>query len=105
MTALSLTTFHRTLTVGNCLRCNSTVVLPHLPSRNGIPGSDMQSEADETRTTVTGNDDVTARDAAGDAAAREAAREATAAAGQQGLLFDDDVSPLPSGTGYRGPTA
>jgi DNA-binding transcriptional MerR regulator len=54
---------------------------------------------------VTGNDDVTARDAAGDAAAREAAREAAATAGQQGLLFDDDVSPLPSDTGYRGPTA
>jgi DNA-binding transcriptional MerR regulator len=54
---------------------------------------------------VTGNDDVTARDAAGDAAAREAAREAAATAGQQGLLFDDDVSTLPSDTGYRGPTA
>ena len=27
------------------------------------------------------------------------------AAGEQGLLFDDDVSPLPSDVGYRGPTA
>jgi DNA-binding transcriptional MerR regulator len=26
-------------------------------------------------------------------------------AGQQGLLFDDDVAPLPEGVGYRGPTA
>ena len=27
------------------------------------------------------------------------------AAQEQGLLFTDDVSPLPSDTGYRGPTA
>ncbi|MGA8994586.1 MAG: MerR family transcriptional regulator [Nocardioidaceae bacterium] len=40
-----------------------------------------------------------------DAAEATAAREAARAAGQQGLLFDDDVSPLPSDTGYRGPTA
>ena len=26
-------------------------------------------------------------------------------ADEQGLLFTDDVSPLPSDTGYRGPTA
>ena len=31
--------------------------------------------------------------------------EAVAAADEQGLLFTDDVSPLPSDTGYRGPTA
>jgi len=31
--------------------------------------------------------------------------EAEAAAGEQGLLFSDDVSPLPSDVGYRGPTA
>ena len=34
--------------------------------------------------------------------------EATRAAGEaeeQGLLFTDDVSPLPSDLGYRGPTA
>jgi DNA-binding transcriptional MerR regulator len=61
----------------------------------------MQSEADETRSTVTGNDDVTAHSAADQAAAREAAEVAD----QQGLLFDDDVSPLPSDAGYRGPTA
>jgi DNA-binding transcriptional MerR regulator len=61
----------------------------------------MPSEADETRSTVTGNDDVTARSAADETAAREAAE----AANQQGLLFDDDVSPLPSDAGYRGPTA
>ena len=34
----------------------------------------------------------------------EAARAAEAAE-EQGLLFTDDVSPLPSDTGYRGPTA
>jgi DNA-binding transcriptional MerR regulator len=50
---------------------------------------------------VNGKDDVVPRDAAGETAAHEAAR----AADEQGLLFDDDVSPLPSGTGYRGPTA
>jgi DNA-binding transcriptional MerR regulator len=50
---------------------------------------------------VNGKDDVAARDAAGETAAREAA----SVADEQGLLFDDDVSPLPSGTGYRGPTA
>jgi DNA-binding transcriptional MerR regulator len=61
----------------------------------------MPSEADETRSTVTGNDDVTARDATHETAAREAAEVAD----QQGLLFDDDVSPLPSDAGYRGPTA
>ncbi|WP_374202468.1 MerR family transcriptional regulator [Nocardioides sp. CFH 31398] len=31
--------------------------------------------------------------------------KATQAADEQGLLFTDDVSPLPSDTGYRGPTA
>jgi DNA-binding transcriptional MerR regulator len=50
---------------------------------------------------VNGKDDVAARDAAGETAAHEAA----SVADEQGLLFDDDVSPLPSGTGYRGPTA
>ena len=32
-------------------------------------------------------------------------REALEAAGEQGLLFDDDVQPLPNDVGYRGPTA
>ena len=50
---------------------------------------------------MNGNDDVAAHDAAGETAAHEAAEVAD----QQGLLFDDDVSPLPSDTGYRGPTA
>jgi len=36
---------------------------------------------------------------------RQAAARAAEAAGRQGLLFDDDVSPLPDGVGYRGPTA
>jgi len=34
-----------------------------------------------------------------------AAGDAASAASEQGLLFDDDVSPLPSDVGYRGPTA
>jgi DNA-binding transcriptional MerR regulator len=36
---------------------------------------------------------------------RKAAEQAEAAAGAQGLLFDDDVAPLPDDVGYRGPTA
>jgi DNA-binding transcriptional MerR regulator len=31
--------------------------------------------------------------------------DARRVAGEQGLLFDDDVSPLPEDVGYRGPTA
>ncbi len=40
-----------------------------------------------------------------DAAAAKAAAQAAELAEEQGLLFADDVSPLPSDTGYRGPTA
>jgi DNA-binding transcriptional MerR regulator len=36
---------------------------------------------------------------------RKAAERAEVAAGDQGLLFDDDVAPLPEDVGYRGPTA
>ena len=36
---------------------------------------------------------------------REAVLEAQAVAGEQGLLFSDDVSSLPADVGYRGPTA
>lgn len=32
-------------------------------------------------------------------------QDALEAAGEQGLLFDDDVQPLPNDVGYRGPTA
>jgi DNA-binding transcriptional MerR regulator len=43
------------------------------------------------------------RDAtSGDTEAEDQAHET---AGEQGLLFDDDVSPLPDDVGYRGPTA
>ncbi|MGH8964933.1 MAG: MerR family transcriptional regulator [Actinomycetes bacterium] len=49
---------------------------------------------------VTGNGNKAA-----EAVDTTAARDAAAAAGEQGLLFDDDVSPLPSDAGYRGPTA
>ena len=41
----------------------------------------------------------------GSATDAEATREAEAVAGEQGLLFDDDVSPHPADVGYRGPTA
>jgi DNA-binding transcriptional MerR regulator len=34
-----------------------------------------------------------------------AATEAASRAGDQGLLFNDDVAPLPENTGFRGPTA
>ncbi len=49
---------------------------------------------------MTGNGDKAANPAEA-----TAAREAAEAADQQGLLFDDDVSPLPADAGYRGPTA
>jgi DNA-binding transcriptional MerR regulator len=44
-------------------------------------------------------------DKAANPADATAAHEAAEAADEQGLLFDDDVSPLPRDTGYRGPTA
>jgi DNA-binding transcriptional MerR regulator len=53
---------------------------------------------------VTGKSDKTAQ-ALGAAADREAVSEAVRDAGAQGLLFDDDVAPLPEDVGYRGPTA
>lgn len=34
-----------------------------------------------------------------------AQQQAATTAGEQGLLFDDDVAPLPDDVGYRGPTA
>jgi DNA-binding transcriptional MerR regulator len=45
---------------------------------------------------------VTEHDTAPDTAAEA---QAEAAAGEQGLLFDDDVSSLPQDVGYRGPMA
>lgn len=36
---------------------------------------------------------------------RDEAAEAQAQASAQGLLFDDDLAPLPQDTGFRGPTA
>ena len=42
---------------------------------------------------------------ASDARRREEELAAASLAEEQGLLFDDDVSPLPTDTGYRGPTA
>ncbi len=36
---------------------------------------------------------------------QQTAEQASAAAGAQGLLFHDDVAPLPDDVGYRGPTA
>src|SRR4051794_37030588 len=51
-----------------------------------------------TEAAVKDNEQHHAEDKAGQAEAANAAEE-------QGLLFTDDVSPLPSDTGYRGPTA
>lgn len=45
------------------------------------------------------------RDAGATAPSDEQALEAALEAGEQGLLFDDDVSTLPHDLGYRGPTA
>jgi len=44
-------------------------------------------------------------DEAAERADSSAAEQAAASANEQGLLFDDDVSPLPLDAGYRGPTA
>ena len=44
-------------------------------------------------------------DEAAKTADQTAAQEAAVTANEQGLLFDDDVSPLPQDAGYRGPTA
>jgi DNA-binding transcriptional MerR regulator len=52
---------------------------------------------------VVGNSDDRAAAEARSLAAQ--ARDAAFAAGEQGLLFDDDVAPLPDDVGYRGPTA
>jgi DNA-binding transcriptional MerR regulator len=40
-----------------------------------------------------------------DAASAARATQGARLAGQQGLLFDDDVAPMPEDVGYRGPTA
>ena len=53
---------------------------------------------------MTGKSDKTAN-AVDSAAEHEAIANAARDAGEQGLLFDDDVSPLPEDVGYRGPTA
>jgi len=49
--------------------------------------------------TRTGDTDVTAQTVA------QQRSEAHAQAGVQGLLFDDDLSPMPDDVGFRGPTA
>ena len=51
------------------------------------------------------NGDGSSTTAGHDLKAEQAAREAALHADEQGLLFDDDVSPLPHDLGYRGPTA
>jgi DNA-binding transcriptional MerR regulator len=53
--------------------------------------------------TRTGDTDLTAQSTS-DAHA-EAVAAATATAGVQGLLFDDDLRPMPEDVGFRGPTA
>jgi DNA-binding transcriptional MerR regulator len=49
--------------------------------------------------TRTGDTDLTAQSTS------EAHAEAAASAGVQGLLFEDDLSPMPEDVGFRGPTA
>jgi DNA-binding transcriptional MerR regulator len=49
--------------------------------------------------TRTGDTDLTAQSTS------EAHAEAAATAGVQGLLFDDDLRPMPEDVGFRGPTA
>ena len=49
--------------------------------------------------TPTGDTDLTAHSTS------EAHAEAVASAGVQGLLFDDDLSPMPDDVGFRGPIA
>ena len=84
----------------NCLRCNSTVVVCR-PQRARLPPG---VTAQRSRLTEVNRDRqrATRRRTPADSAAADQAAEA---AEEQGLLFDDDVSPLPSDTGYRGPTA
>jgi len=53
---------------------------------------------------VTGRGDKAAP-AGSDLAAEAGQLEAEHSAGEQGLLFNDELSPLPAGVGYRGPTA
>jgi DNA-binding transcriptional MerR regulator len=53
---------------------------------------------------VPGDKDIAASSTTSEADALAAA-QAAAAASAQGLLFDDDVSPLPDDVGYRGPMA
>jgi DNA-binding transcriptional MerR regulator len=71
----------------------STAAFPELHAREGTV---------EVTVTVKGDKSGPGAAEVGDGAA---ALEAQAAAGEQGLLFSDDVSPLPSDVGYRGPTA
>src|SRR5664279_1491850 len=98
MSRTSLTTLRSRLTLVSVFD-----VTPPLCSdreRGGFLGVTRTAKR-STEVHVTGNGDKAAQFAADQTAAREAA----AAANAQGLLFDDDVSPLPSDAGYRGPTA
>eukprot|EP01032_Pedospumella_encystans_P033144 gene33144-37447_t len=70
-----------------CLCCNSTLVLPRSYVQRSRPTEDRVNEQ-KPETGVSA-----------------AAVEAVETAEEQGLLFTDDVSPLPSDLGYRGPTA
>src|SRR3954453_14447730 len=82
----------------NCLCCNSTVVVPASSrgARRPLPvGYAQRSRPPEGRVN---ENEQEPRESVEAGLAAEAAEE-------QGLLFTDDVSPLPSDTGYRGPTA
>ncbi len=61
-------------------------------------------EETQVEVNVTGQGD-TAAPRSDETATLEAEATAQVSAEEQGLLFDDDVSPLPNDVGYRGPTA
>jgi DNA-binding transcriptional MerR regulator len=69
----------------------------------GFPGATKLTKR-QVEVTVTGKGDKAAPHSA-PGALEAGVRDAEVAAGEQGLLFDDDVSTLPSDVGYRGPTA
>ncbi|MBA2532069.1 MAG: MerR family transcriptional regulator [Nocardioidaceae bacterium] len=57
-------------------------------------GASPASQREPTEVAVTGTRDTTAEPS-----------EAARAAGEQGLLFDDDLAAMPEDVGFRGPTA
>ncbi len=60
---------------------------------------------DDVEVVVAGTRDTGSQPPGHDQSALEAQAEAARLAGDQGLLFDDDVSPLAEDVGFRGPSA